>query len=82
MNNLAVQVAAESMKKMQSSTTFKSAMGVKAGDVVVDKCGNEMVVIEIVNEKTGECFALFNGSVKRINTALVSQVVSRRLYDE
>ena len=67
---------------MKNSVTFRDAKEVKPGDVVVDRAGNEMVVIEILNEGTGECFALFNGAVKRINASRVSLVVPGSKIDE
>jgi hypothetical protein len=81
MNNLnpAHVVAKATMK---NNVTFKDAKEVRPGDVVVDRAGNEMVVIEVLDEGTGECFALFNGAIKRINTSRVSMVVPQVRLDE
>jgi len=67
---------------MKNNVTFKDAKEVRPGDVVVDRAGNEMVVIEVLDEGTGECFALFNGAIKRINTSRVSMVVPQVRLDE
>ena len=67
---------------MKNSVTFRDAKEVQPGDVIVDRAGNEMVVIEILDESAGECLALFNGVVKRINTSRVSMVVPRARADE
>ena len=37
------------------------------GDVLIDRAGNEMIVVEVLSKITGECYALHNGSVKLIN---------------
>ncbi len=66
----------------KNNVTFRDAKEVQPGDVIVDRAGNEMVVIEILDESTGECLALFNGTVKRINTSRVSMVVPKVRMDE
>ena len=67
---------------MKSDITFKDAKRVQAGDVIVDRMGNEMVVIEVLDENSGECFALFNGVVKRISAKRVSMVVPKARLNE
>ncbi len=68
---------------MKNNLTFYNAKEVQPGDVIVDRAGNEMVVIEVLDENTGECVALFNGSIKRINANRVSMVVPKgRVIDE
>tara|TARA_Y100000310_G_scaffold157046_1_gene156465 strand:+ start:971 stop:1207 length:237 start_codon:yes stop_codon:yes gene_type:complete len=67
---------------MKSDVEFRSAQEVEPGDVIVDRFGNEMVIVEILDRKTGECFALFNGTLKRINTGRVSKVIAKGKNDE
>lgn len=67
---------------MKSDVTFKDAKRVQAGDVIVDRMGNEMVIIEVLDENSGECFALFNGAVKRISAKRVSMVVPKARLNE
>jgi len=67
---------------MKNDVTFKVAKEVKPGDVVVDRLGNEMVIIEVSEEHPGECLALFNGIIKRINTSRVSMVIQRAQLNE
>lgn len=67
---------------MKSDVKFRSAQEVQPGDVIVDRFGNEMVIVEILDRKTGECFALFNGTLKRVNTGRVSKVVAKGKNDE
>ena len=81
MNNRKSAPAVENLS-MKNNLTFKDAKEVRPGDVIVDRAGNEMVVIEVLDESTGECVALFNGSIKRINAKRVSMVVPRIRLDE
>ena len=55
---------------------LKSAFRLKIapGDVLIDRRGNEMIVVEVLNHSTGDCYALYNGEVKLVN-ALKSSVV-------
>ena len=38
------------------------------GDILVDRYGNKMVVLDPVSDNTGDCYVLLNGRVKLINT--------------
>jgi hypothetical protein len=57
---------------------FCNSGQVEPGDVVVDRSGNEMVVIEVVNRTTGECYALFNGEIKLINASRAARIISEK----
>ncbi len=46
------------------------------GDVLLDRSGKEMIVLEVVDRLSGDCYALYNGEVKLVN-ALKSSVVKR-----
>ena len=39
----------------------------KKGDILVDRHGNKMVVLDPVSDSTGDCYVLLNGRVKLIN---------------
>ena len=41
---------------------------VAKGDILVDRYGNKMVVLEPVSDVNGDCYVLLNGRVKLINT--------------
>lgn len=38
------------------------------GDILIDRYGNKMVVLEPVSDINGDCYVLLNGRVKLINT--------------
>lgn len=66
----------------KSEVAFKDAKEVQPGDVIVDRAGNEMVVVEVLDHSTGECLALFNGVIKRISASRVSMVVPKARSNE
>ena len=53
---------------------FRSAKLPSPGDVLIDRAGNEMIVLEVVDTHSGDCYALYNGEVKLIN-ALKSSII-------
>ena len=53
---------------------FRSAKLPAPGDVLIDRAGNEMIVLEVVDTHSGDCYALYNGEVKLIN-ALKSSII-------
>ncbi len=55
----------------------KHAKKVSPGDVLIDREGHEMVVIEVVNKSTGDCYALYNGEIKLINALRSSRVMTK-----
>jgi hypothetical protein len=60
---------------------FRSAVLPKPGDVLLDRSGREMIVLEIVDKNSGDCYALYNGEVKLVN-ALKSSVVVPPIKEE
>ena len=56
------------------SHKFRSARLPSPGDVLIDRAGNEMIILEVVDAHTGDCYALYNGEVKLIN-ALKSSII-------
>jgi hypothetical protein len=59
---------------MMMSHKFRSTTLPSPGDVLIDRSGNEMIVLEVVDEHSGDCYALYNGEVKLIN-ALKSSII-------
>jgi hypothetical protein len=53
---------------------FRSAILPSPGDVLIDRAGNEMIVLEVVDKHSGDCYALYNGEVKLVN-ALKSSII-------
>tara|TARA_B100001094_G_C18102397_1_gene756499 strand:+ start:778 stop:984 length:207 start_codon:yes stop_codon:yes gene_type:complete len=43
--------------------TFKPS----PGDILEDRHGNRMVIVDVVGERTGDCYVLLNGKVKLVN---------------
>ena len=37
------------------------------GDILEDRHGNRMVIVDVVGERTGDCYVLLNGKVKLVN---------------
>ena len=60
---------------------FRSVVLPQPGDVLLDRAGNEMIVLEVVDQNSGDCYALYNGEVKLVN-ALKSSVVIVPSEDE
>jgi len=54
---------------------YENKRSVSLGDVIVDRAGNEMVVVEILNSNTGDCWALYNGELKLVNAYRSSRIV-------
>jgi len=40
---------------------------ITAGDILEDRHGNKMVVIDVVPESVGDCYVFLNGRVKLVN---------------
>jgi len=59
---------------MAMSHKFRSATLPTPGDVLIDRAGNEMIVLEVVDTHSGDCYALYNGEVKLVN-ALKSSII-------
>ena len=38
------------------------------GDIVEDRQGKKMVIVDVLTGRTGECYVLLNGKVKLINS--------------
>lgn len=38
------------------------------GDILEDRYGNKMVVVDILAERTGECYVLLNGKIKLVSS--------------
>ena len=58
--------------------TYKNSRVVSPGDVIVDRAGNEMVVIEVLSSSTGDCYALYNGELKLVNAFRSSKILQRK----
>ena len=50
----------------------------KPGDVLLDRSGREMIVVEVVDKNSGDCYALYNGEVKLINALKSSVIVQQK----
>ena len=57
---------------------YENSRVVLPGDVIVDRAGNEMIVIEILNSATGDCYALYNGDVKLVNAFKSSKIIQEK----
>ena len=62
---------------MKGSCQANYPSSLAPGDVLIDRAGNEMIVVEVVSKFTGECYALHNGNIKLIN-AYRASVMSER----
>ena len=40
----------------------------RVGDILTDRNGNKMVIVDLVDQHTGDCYVLLNGRVKLVNT--------------
>tara|TARA_B100000212_G_C27345793_1_gene521250 strand:- start:819 stop:1046 length:228 start_codon:yes stop_codon:yes gene_type:complete len=40
----------------------------RVGDILTDRNGNKMVIVDLVDRHTGDCYVLLNGRVKLVNT--------------
>ena len=58
------------------SHKFRSVKLPSPGDVLIDRAGNEMIVLEVIDAHSGDCYALYNGEVKLINALKSSFVVT------
>ena len=59
---------------MSHDVRFQWAETVSPGDVLIDREGHEMVVIEVLNRFTGDVYALYNGDIKLVNAFKSSKV--------
>ena len=50
---------------------------ISAGDVIIDRRGNEMVVVEVVDRQSGDCWAMIDGKIRLINAYRVAKVTER-----
>ncbi len=39
----------------------------RVGDILEDRIGNKMVIVDILNDTAGECYVLLNGRIKLVN---------------
>ena len=65
------------MTDTASSVKFCNDGNISAGDVIIDRRGNEMVVVEVVDSQAGDCWALFNGKIRLINAYRVAKVMEK-----
>ncbi len=56
---------------------FEHPGRVSPGDVLIDREGHEMIVVEVVNKSTGDCYALYNGEIKLINALRSSRIMQK-----
>ena len=61
----------------KTTVKFCNDGNISAGDVIIDRRGNEMVVVEVVDNQAGDCWALFNGKIRLINAYRVAKVTER-----
>jgi len=53
---------------MKSSSLVKrSGTPPTAGDILEDRYGNKMVIVDVIGERTGDCYVLLNGKIKLVN---------------
>lgn len=67
------------MSKVDTNVKFCNDGNVSAGDVIIDRRGNEMVVVEVLDGQAGDCWALFNGQVRLINAFRVAKVMETEI---
>ena len=58
--------------------SYKNSCVLRPGDIIVDRAGNEMVIVEILNSSTGDCYALYNGELKFINAFKSSKIIQSK----
>tara|TARA_B100001094_G_scaffold308778_1_gene341799 strand:- start:554 stop:760 length:207 start_codon:yes stop_codon:yes gene_type:complete len=46
---------------------YREPPKITAGDILEDRHGNKMVVIDVVPESVGDCYVLLNGRIKLVN---------------
>ena len=39
----------------------------RVGDILEDRIGNKMVVVDVLQENPGECYVLLNGRIRLVN---------------
>ena len=66
------------MNNSSFSIKFCNDGNLSAGDVIIDRRGNEMVIVEVIDPQTGDCYALFNGQVRLVNASKVAKVLERK----
>ena len=55
------------MTVQKNSIQQEEPKKIVAGDILEDRHGNKMVVIDVVPESIGECYVFLNGRVKLVN---------------
>jgi uncharacterized protein YfaT (DUF1175 family) len=58
---------------MKTRIIYKSLDEIKPGDIVVDRTGNKLMILQADNSY-GDWFAFFNGKIKRINERRVTRI--------
>lgn len=48
----------------------------RVGDILIDCHGNKMVVLDLLDSNSGDCYVLLNGRVKLVN-AMSSSIVEK-----
>ena len=61
---------------MKSAINKELQKAVSKGDILIDCHGNKMVVLDLLEGKTGDCYVLLNGRVKLVNT-MSSSIVKK-----
>ena len=61
---------------MSRDVRFQWAESVAPGDVLINREGHEMIVVEVLNKSTGDVYALYNGEVKLVNALRSSKIVT------
>lgn len=67
---------------MSRDVKFQWAETVSPGDVLIDREGHEMIVVEVLNKSTGDVYALYNGEVKLVNALRSSKVIIEKGTEE
>jgi len=58
---------------MKTKIIYKSLDEIQPGDIVVDRTGNKLVILQADNSH-GDWLAFFNGKIKRINEHRVTRI--------
>ena len=58
---------------MKTKIIYKSLEEIQPGDLVVDRAGNRLVILQADNAH-GDWLAFFNGKIKRVNESRVARI--------
>lgn len=56
------------MKMEKKNNFIKEDKGAVVGDILEDRHGNKMVILDVLSGGSGECYVLLNGRRRLVNT--------------